>query len=156
MCIRDRVTTRHKARRCGLRCVISKTQCRLYLHWGPGHPSLENIYRISLLIFPKGKAENKQHLLHRYLQLSQRSTRTAAQPFTISLFCITKTVNRKTVSLMATIRSLVLKNLFHHSQLGAPQKEKIPGALGTCPVCPLVKTAVVCSVIRTWVLPHRS
>jgi len=32
--------------------------------------------------------------------------------------------------------------LFHHSQLGAPQKEKKSGALGTCPVCPLVKTAL--------------
>ena len=26
--------------------------------------------------------------------------------------------------------------------MGAPQKEKNPGALGTCPVCPLVKTAL--------------
>jgi len=37
---------------------------------------------------------------------------------------------------------IVLKNLFHHSQLGAPQKEENPGALGTCPVCLLVKTAL--------------
>ena len=36
-----------------------------------------------------------------------------------------------------------LKKLFHHSQLGAPQKQKKnPGALGTCPMCPLVKTAL--------------
>ena len=35
-----------------------------------------------------------------------------------------------------------LKKLFHHSQLRAPQKEKNPGALGTCPVCPLVNTAL--------------
>ena len=34
------------------------------------------------------------------------------------------------------------KNLFLHSKLRAPQKEKNPGALGTCPVCPLVKTAL--------------
>ena len=34
------------------------------------------------------------------------------------------------------------KNLFHRSQLRAPRKEKNPGALGTCPVCPLVKTAL--------------
>ena len=27
--------------------------------------------------------------------------------------------------------------------MGAPQKEKNPGALGTCPVCPLVKTPAV-------------
>ena len=27
--------------------------------------------------------------------------------------------------------------------MGAPQKEKNPGALGTCPVCPLVKTAII-------------
>jgi len=26
--------------------------------------------------------------------------------------------------------------------LGAPEKEKNPGVLGTCPVCPLVKTAL--------------
>jgi len=36
-----------------------------------------------------------------------------------------------------------LENLFHHSQLEAPQGEKNPGALGTCPVCPLVKTALM-------------
>jgi len=48
-------------------------------------PSLESIYRFSLqLIFAKVKAENKQHLLHRYLQLSQRSTRTA---LTVGLYC---------------------------------------------------------------------
>ena len=44
------------------------------------------------------------------------------------------------------------KNLFHHSQLGARQKEKNTGALCTCPVCPLVKTAVRaaagCGVVR--------
>jgi len=34
------------------------------------------------------------------------------------------------------------KKLFHHSQLGASQKEKKSGALGTCPVCPLVKMAL--------------
>ena len=40
-------------------------QCRLYLHWGPGHPpaergpSLESITGFPLqLIFAKGKAEN--------------------------------------------------------------------------------------------------
>ena len=38
---------------------------------------------------------------------------------------------------------IVFKKLFHHSQLGAPQKEKNPGALGTCPMCPLVKTALI-------------
>jgi len=32
--------------------------------------------------------------------------------------------------------------LIHHSQLGAPQKEKKFGGPGTCPVCPLVKTAL--------------
>jgi len=41
-------------------------------------PSLESITGFPLqLIFAKVKAENQQHLLHRYLQLSQRSTRTA-------------------------------------------------------------------------------
>jgi len=34
------------------------------------------------------------------------------------------------------------KKLFHHSQLGPLKKKKNPGALGTCPVCPLVKTAL--------------
>ena len=32
--------------------------------------------------------------------------------------------------------------LFHRNELGALQKEKNPGALGTCPVCPLDKTAL--------------
>ena len=36
-----------------------------------------------------------------------------------------------------------LKKSFHHSHLGAPQKEKKSGALGTCRVCPLVKTALI-------------
>jgi len=33
-----------------------------------------------------------------------------------------------------------LKKIFHHSQLGALKKS--PGALGTCPVCPLVTTTL--------------
>jgi len=43
-------------------------------------PSLESIYGVSLtadLCDAKVEAENQQHLLHRYLQLSQRSTSTA-------------------------------------------------------------------------------
>jgi len=45
--------------------------------------------------------------------------------------------------ILAKVNKIIsFKKLFHHSQLGAPQKEKIPGALGTCPVCPLVKTAL--------------
>jgi len=33
-------------------------------------------------------------------------------------------------------------SLFHHSQLGPLKKKKNPVALGTCPVCPLVKKAL--------------
>jgi len=43
-----------------------------------------------------------------------------------------------TVDLCKGNKIISLKKLFHHSQLGAPQKEKKPGALGTCPVCPFV------------------
>ena len=43
-----------------------------------------------------------------------------------------------------------LKNWFHHSLLGAPQKEKKSGALGTCPVCPLVKTALAPSRLPSY------
>jgi len=83
--------------------------------------------------------------LHRYLQLSQRSTRTAL--YCRSLY-ITKTVKLTRYALLVFVRScssidnkiISFKNLFHHSQLGAPQKN--PGALGMCPVCPLVKTAL--------------
>ena len=61
-------------------------QQRLYLHWGPGHPQPNGAPRQNVftgiplqLIFAEVKAENQPHLLHCYLQLSQRSTRTALQ-----------------------------------------------------------------------------
>jgi len=44
--------------------------------------------------------------------------------------------------------------LFHHSQLGAPRKEKKSGALGTCPVCPLVKTALSYMQSSQQSVPH--
>jgi len=48
-----------------------------------------------------------------------------------------------TVDVWEGNKIISFKKLFQHSQLGAPQKEKNnPGALGTCPVCPLVKTAL--------------
>jgi len=67
------------------------------------------------LIFAKVTAEHQQQLLHRYLQLSQRSTRTA-------LYC----------------RSIY----FTTAGWWPLKKKKNPGALGMCPVCPLVKTAL--------------
>jgi len=71
------------------------------------------------------------------------------QPFTVGLFYITITV-KLSYALLVFVRScssinnkiINFKKLFHYSQLGAPQKEKNPGALGTCPVCPLVKMAL--------------
>ena len=58
----------------------------------------------------------------------------------------------RTVDLCEGNKIISFKKLFHHSQLGALQKEKKSGALqkekknqgalGTCPVCPLVKTAL--------------
>ena len=51
-----------------------------------------------------------------------------------------------TVDLCEGNKIISLKHLFYHSQLGAPQKEKKSVALGTCPVCPLVKTALVYTV----------
>ena len=73
--------------------------------------------------------------MRRYLQLSLRSTRTALYCRSILLVFV-----RSCSSIKYKIISF--KNLFHHSQLGAPRQEKNPGALGTCPVCPLVKTAL--------------
>jgi len=43
-----------------------------------------------------------------------------------------------TVDLCEGNKIISFKKLFHHSQLGAPQKEKNPGALGTCLMCPLI------------------
>ena len=76
------------------------------------------------------------------------------QPFTASLLYITKTVKLTRYALLVFVRScssinnkiISLKKLFHHSQLGALKKKKNPGALGTCPVCPLIKTALNQSV----------
>jgi len=70
-------------------------------------------------------------------------------PFTVGLFCITKTDKLTRCALLVFVRScsninnkiISFKNLFHHRQLGAPHKKS--GALGTCPVCPLVKTAPI-------------
>jgi len=53
------------------------------------------------------------------------------QPFTVGLFFITKTVKLTRYALLVFVRScssvnnkiISLKNLFHHSQLGAPQKK---------------------------------
>ena len=45
-----------------------------------------------------------------------------------------------TVDLCECNKIISLKNLFHHNQLGATQREKNPGPLGTCP---LVKTALL-------------
>ena len=58
--------------------------------------------------------------MHCYLQLSQRSTRTVLYCRSILLVFVRScsSMNNKIIS---------LKNLFHHSQLGAPQKEKILG-----------------------------
>ena len=51
-----------------------------------------------------------------------------------------------TVDLGEGNKIISFKNLFHHSQLGAPQKEKKSvgpaWARAYCPVCPLVKTAL--------------
>jgi len=41
-----------------------------------------------------------------------------------------------------------LKKFISPQPVGARQKEKNPGALGTCPVCPLVKTALLKSHVQ--------
>ena len=51
-----------------------------------------------------------------------------------------------TVDLCEGNKIISLKKLFHHSQLGTPQKEKKsggPGHVPWCPVCALVKTALL-------------
>ena len=50
-----------------------------------------------------------------------------------------------TVDLCEGNKIISLKNLFHHSQLGPLKKKIKSGAQGTCPVCPLVKTALILS-----------
>jgi len=47
-----------------------------------------------------------------------------------------------TVDLCEGNKIISFKKLFHHSQLGPLKKTQNPGALGTYPVCPLVKTAL--------------
>jgi len=47
-----------------------------------------------------------------------------------------------TVNLCEGYKIISFKKIFHHSQLGPLKKKKNPEALGTCPVCPLVKTAL--------------
>ena len=54
-----------------------------------------------------------------------------------------------TLDLCEGNKIISFKKLFHHSQLGALQKEKHPGALGTCPVCPFVKTALAPNALRS-------
>jgi len=48
-----------------------------------------------------------------------------------------------TVDLCEGNKIISLKKYISPQPVGAPQKEKNPGALGTCPVCPLVKTAII-------------
>ena len=50
-----------------------------------------------------------------------------------------------TVDLCGGNKISSLKKIFYYSQLGPLKKKKNPGALDTCPVCPLVKTALVVS-----------
>jgi len=67
------------------------------------------------------------------------------QPFTVSLFRITKTVKLTRYTLLVFVQScssinnniISLKNLFHHSQLGAPQKAKKSGSPGHVPSVPI-------------------
>jgi len=47
-----------------------------------------------------------------------------------------------TLSAVGKHESCVTLKIFHRSQLGAHHKDKKSGALGTCLVCPLVKTAL--------------
>ena len=84
-------------------------------------PSLESIYRFSLqLIFAKVKAENWQHLLHRYLQLFQRSTETALYCRSILLVFVRScsSINNKIIS---------LKNYFTTASWGPLKKKKTWG-----------------------------
>jgi len=47
-----------------------------------------------------------------------------------------------TVDLCEGNKTISLKKFISPQPVGGPQKEKNPGALGSCPVCPLVKTAL--------------
>ena len=62
-----------------------------------------------------------------------------------------------TVNLSEGNKIISFKKRFHHSQLGAPQKDKNnPGALArACPVCPLVKTALAYLAKRLYTPPLR-
>ena len=104
--------------------MLSMHQCRLYLHWGPGHPQPNGAPRQRVftkfplqLIFAKVKAENQQHSLHSYLQLSQRSTRTALYCRSILLVFIRScsSINNKVIS---------LKKFISPQPVGGPSKRK--------------------------------
>ena len=72
------------------------------------------------------------------------------QPFTVGLFCITKTVKFTRYALLVFVRScssinnkiISLKIFVSPQPVGGPSKRKKIRALGTYPVCPLVKTAL--------------
>ena len=75
--------------------------------------------------------------MHRYLQLSPRSTRTALYCRSILLVFLRScsSINNKIIS---------FKNFISPQPVGGSSKrKKNPVALGTCPLCPLIKTALV-------------
>ena len=75
-------------------------QCRLYLHWGPGHPpaergpSLEIIYRVSLTVDLWEGLRQKISSIYCTVICNYPISVAQEQPFTGSLLCITKRVNR--------------------------------------------------------------
>ena len=84
------------------------------------------------LIFAKAKAENKQHLLHRYLQLSQRSTRTA-------LYCRSTLYYKDALDgfINGNNKMISFKKIISLQPVGDPQKEKKSGGPGHVPSVPI-------------------
>jgi len=107
-------------------------QCRLCLHWGPGHPPDEPRKYLPGFPYSWSLRRLRQKISSIYCTVVCNYPSAAQeQPFTVGQFRITKTVNR-----------YQFKKIISPQTVGGPSKRKNPGALGTCPVCPLVKTAL--------------
>ena len=118
---------------------VLDTVDHLYLHWVPGHPPSRTgpLARKYLPGFPYSWS------LRRLRQKIYCSYPSAAQEqpmynsMQVDQICTTSactSINNKTITLK--------KNYFTTASWGPLKKKQNPGASGTCPVCPLVKTAL--------------
>ena len=112
---------------------VLDTVDHLYLHWVPGHPPSRtgplarkylpgfpyswSLRRLRQKIYCNYPSAAQEQPMYNSMQVDQICTTSACT-----------SINNKTIS---------LKKLFHHSQLGAPQKETESGGLGHVPSVPI-------------------